>query len=256
MPVFERGSASIAYQVKGSGHPLLLLAPGGMRSAATLWAQQPGRPRPPWINPLEDLSDRFQVVGMDQRNAGSSVAAITSGDGWHVYIEDQLGLMSHLGQERFHVMGGCIGSSFALGLCQAAPDRVTAAVLQNPIGLSNGNRPQFHGMFDEWADEMRRSHPELDDPAATAFRERMFGGDFVFAVDRAFVRSCKTPMLVMPGGDDFHPRAVAEEIVALAPNAAMLSPWGGDEHRANTLAMVRDFLLAHVAPAPGPRPLP
>jgi pimeloyl-ACP methyl ester carboxylesterase len=246
MPVFKRGSATISYEVRGSGHPLLLLAPGGMRSALALWGQQPGRPRPPWINPLEDLSDRFQVIGMDQRNAGSSEAPITSEDGWDVYVEDQLALMSHLGQERFHVMGGCIGSSFALGLCRAAPDRLTAAVLQNPIGLSNGNRQLFHGMFDEWADEMRGSHPELDDAAAAAFREHLFGGDFVFAVDRSFVRSCATPMLVMPGGDDFHPRAVAEEIVAMAPNAVLLSPWGGDEHRDNTLRRVVDFLVANL----------
>lgn len=245
MPVFKRGAIAISYEVRGSGHPLLLLAPGGMRSAATLWAHQPGRPRPPWINPLEDLSDRFQVIGMDQRNAGSSVAPITSEDGWQVYLDDQLALMDHLGEKRFHVMGGCIGSSFTLGLCQAAADRVTAAVLQNPIGLSKGNRPQFHGMFDEWADAMRSTHPELDDAAATAFRERMFGGDFVFTVDRDFARSCSTPLLVMPGGDDFHPRAVAEEIVALAPDATLLSPWGGDEHRGNTLIRVRDYLVAH-----------
>jgi pimeloyl-ACP methyl ester carboxylesterase len=245
MPVFKHGSATISYEVRGSGHPLLLLAPGGMRSAARLWAQQPGMPRPPWINPLEELSDRFQVIGMDQRNAGSSAAPITSGDGWNVYQDDQLALMDHLGAGRFHVMGGCIGSSFALGLCQAASDRVTAAVLQNPIGLAADNRPKFDAMFDEWADAMRSTHAELDDPAAASFRERMFGGDFVFTVDRDFVRSCPTPLLVMPGGDDFHPRAVAEEIVALAPDAVLVSPWGGDEHRGNTLRRVADFLGAH-----------
>jgi pimeloyl-ACP methyl ester carboxylesterase len=245
MPVFRRGSATISYEVRGSGHPLLLLAPGGMRSAATFWAQQAGGPRPPWINPLEDLSDRFQVIGMDQRNAGSSVAPITSDDGWHVFIEDQLELMGHLGHSRFHVMGGCIGCSYALGLCKMAPDGATAIVLQNPIGLTQANRPQFYAMFDDWVDEMRTTHPELDDATATAFRERMFGGEFVFTVDRAFVRSCETPLLVLPGDDDFHPRSVAEEIVALAPDAQLLAPWGGDEHRSNTLHRVADFLIAH-----------
>jgi len=245
MPVFEHGSATLSYQVRGSGHPLLLLAPGGMRSAAMIWAQQPGKPRPPWINPLDDLSDRFQVIGMDQRNAGSSFAPITGDDGWHVYLEDQLGLMDHLGHERFHVMGGCIGCSYALGLCQMAPDRVTAAVLQNPIGLSEGNRPKFHAMFDEWVGEMRSTHTEVDDAAVAAFRERMFGGDFVFTVDRDFVGSCTTPLLVLPGDDDFHPQAVADEIVALSPDAVLLSPWGGDEHRDNTLRRVADFLVAH-----------
>ena len=194
---------------------------------------------------MEELSDTFQVIGMDQRNAGNSVAPITAEDGWDGYREDQLALMDHLGLARFHAMGGCIGSSFALGLCQAAPNRVTAAVLQNPIGLSNGNRPKFNAMFEDWSDQMRPTHAELDDSAAAAFRDRMFGGDFVFTVDRDFVRSCKTPLLVMPGGDDFHPRAVAVEIVGLAPDAKLLSPWGGDANRANTLNEVRSFLLAH-----------
>jgi hypothetical protein len=81
-------------------------------------------------------------------------------------------------------------------------------------------------MFDEWADEMRRTHSELDDASSTAFRDRMFSGDFVFTVDRDFVRSYMTPLLVMPGGDDFHPRAEAEEIVALAPDPVLLSSWG------------------------------
>lgn len=245
MPVFKRGSATINYEVRGSGHPLLLLAPGGMRSVARMWADPPSGPRRPWINPLEELSDRFQVIGMDQRNAGASVAPITADDGWNVYIEDQLALMDHLGGERFHVMGGCIGSSFALGLCDAAPDRVTAAVLQNPIGLTADNRPKFYAMFDEWADEMRSTHPELDDKVEVSFRNRMFGGDFVFAVDRDFVRSSQIPMMVMPGGDDFHPRAVAEEIVALAPDSVLLSPWGGDERRGTTLLRVAEFLAAH-----------
>lgn len=245
MAVLQHGSATINYEIRGAGHPLLLLAPGGMRSAASFWSQQPGQPRPPWIDPLEELSDQFQVIGMDQRNAGASVAPISAEDGWEDYREDQLALMDHLGLERFHVMGGCIGSSFALGLCQAAPGRVTAAVLQNPIGLKEGNRPKFHAMFVDWSDQMRHTHTELDDAAATSFRDRMFGGEFVFTVDRDFVRSCQTPMLVMPGGDDFHPRAVAEEIVGLAPDARLLSPWGGDDNRANTLLEVRTFLLAH-----------
>jgi hypothetical protein len=85
----------------------------------------------------------------------------------------------------------------------------------------------------------------LDDRVATSFRDHLFGGDFVFTVDREFVRSCQTPLMVMPGGDDFHPRAVAEEIVALAPDAVLLTPWGGDEHRANTLLRVASFLDAH-----------
>src|SRR5258708_7412142 len=120
-------------------------------------------------------------------------------------------------------MGGCIGSSYAIGLSAAAPDRVTAAVLHNPIGLTADNRPKFYGMFDEWANEMRSTHPELNDEVAAAFRNRMFGGDFVFSVDRDFGRSSQIPLMVMPGGDDFHPRTVAEASVALAPDSVLVS---------------------------------
>ena len=46
------------------------------------------------------------------------------------------------------VLGGCIGSSYCLGLIKLAPERVSAAALQNPIGLSPENRTAFYEMFD------------------------------------------------------------------------------------------------------------
>src|SRR5207253_5435717 len=70
-------------------------------------------------------------------NAGKSRGKVTATDGWHTYAADHLALMDHLGHRRFHVMGGCIGGSFCLKACEMAPDRVTAAVLQNPIGLQD-----------------------------------------------------------------------------------------------------------------------
>ena len=43
--------------------------------------------------------------------------------------------MDHLGFDKFHVMGGCIGGSFSFKAIEQGKGRVTAAVLQNPIGL-------------------------------------------------------------------------------------------------------------------------
>ena len=43
--------------------------------------------------------------------------------------------MDHLGLDRFHVLGGCIGGSFCLKAVEMAPKRVMSAVLQNPIGV-------------------------------------------------------------------------------------------------------------------------
>jgi hypothetical protein len=147
-------------------------------------------------------------------------------------------------------MGGCIGSSYCLGLCQAAPDRVSAAVLQNPIGLSADNRKNFFDMFDSWATDLQARRPDLDSASLTAFRQSMFGGDFVFSVGRDFVKTCSVPLLVLAGNDEFHPRAVAEEIVSLAPEAELVLDWTSPTHHDQTVKRVGDFLRAHT-PADG-----
>lgn len=250
MPVLQRAGAEIHYDVYGEGYPLILFAPGGMHSVAQLWRERPGAPGQPmpWIDPTSALTDDFQVIAMDQRNAGRSTAPITASDGWATYTADHLALIDHLGFERVHVMGGCIGSSYCLGLCQAAPQRVTAAVLQNPIGLSADNRDAFLGMYDSWAAELPPGRIEGED-ALVAFRQSMFGGDFVFSVDRDFVRACPVPLLVLAGNDEFHPRAVAQEIAELAPEAELALEWSGPAHHDETRSLVREFLLTHTPPA-------
>ena len=247
MAVLERDGAQIHYEVFGEGYPLMLFAPGGMHSVAQLWREFPGRPeRPlPWFDPTSRLSGDFQVIAMDQRNAGASTAAVSAADGWDTYSADHLALLDHLGLDRTHVMGGCIGSSYCLSLCRAAPDRVSAAVLQNPIGLSADNGEQFLSMFDGWADELRSSRDDLTTEALGGFRHNMFDGDFVFSVERDFVRECPVPLLVLAGNDDFHPQPVAEEIATLAPRAEMVLEWSGPERYEATLARVREFLLAN-----------
>jgi pimeloyl-ACP methyl ester carboxylesterase len=250
VPVLERNGAEIHYDVSGEGYPLLLFAPGGMNSIAQMWRERPGSPGEPmpWIDPPSELSAEFQVIAMDQRNAGRSTAPLRSQDGWLTYTGDHLALMEHLHLDRVHVMGGCIGSSYCLSLCQAAPDRVSAAVLQNPIGLSADNRPLFLEMFDSWAAGLASRRAGLDADAWSRFRQSMFGGDFVFSVDRDFVRSCPVPLLVLAGNDEFHPRPVAQEIAGLAPHAELVLEWTSPAHHDETLARIRRFLQAQTPP--------
>ena len=77
MPIFTNDDTSIYYEIHGEGFPVLLFAPGGMRSALSFWAGSP------W-NPITTLSPHFQVIAMDQRNAGQSRAPITANDGWRL----------------------------------------------------------------------------------------------------------------------------------------------------------------------------
>jgi pimeloyl-ACP methyl ester carboxylesterase len=247
MPVLERDGLSLYHEVRGDHFPLFLFAPGGMHSRVEFWKGRPDAPdeKLPWINPLEDLSDSFRVIAVDQRNAGRSRGPIGKGDSWSTYASDAIGLLDHLGIERTHVMGGCIGSSYSLALVHAAPERVAAAVLQNPIGLTADNRPLFHDMFDGWATAIAGEHPEADPAAFEAFRQAMFGGEFVFSVTRQFIRECPVPLLVLPGADAFHPREVALEIADLAPDAEVLDGWAGEERKPATREKIRSFLLAH-----------
>ena len=67
---------------------------------------------------------------MDQRNAGASKGAIEADHGWHTYAADHIALLDHLGIERCHVGGVCIGPSFCLKLLEIAPERISALVLQ------------------------------------------------------------------------------------------------------------------------------
>ena len=238
MAVFEHDGIRLAYDDHGSGFPILLIAPGGMRSAASYW------PDMPW-NPIDHLSDHYRIIAMDQRNAGRSTAPITADDGWHTYTADQLALADHLGLDRFHVMGMCIGGPYAFGLIEAAPERVVSAVHFQPIGL-DANREAFYDMFDSWADELRLDRPEVPTDDWKAFRATMYGGDdFLFNVGREFVAACTTPMIVLMGTDLYHPESTSREIAELAPNATLVEQWKEPEHHRAAQAAVADFLAQH-----------
>ncbi|MEM8767887.1 MAG: alpha/beta hydrolase [Pseudomonadota bacterium] len=239
MPTFQTADgATINYETRGSGFPVLLIAPGGMRSAISFWDNTP------W-NPLEDLSDRFLVVAMDQRNAGASTGPVAADHGWHTYAADQLALMDHLGLERFHVAGMCIGGPYAFGLIDAAPERVASAVLFQPIGRDD-NRQAFYDMFDSWAADLKDSRPEVSEGDWAQFRANMYDGDAVlFNVDETFVENCSTPLLVLCGKDLYHPESTSRAIAKLAPAVTFIEDWKEGAARDSAREAVGQFLDAN-----------
>jgi len=248
--MFKRDDAEIYYEVHGKGFPLLLFAPGGLRSALTYWRvgiADPSKP-PAWMDPMTALADTFTVVGMDQRNAGASRGKVRASDGWHTYAGDHLALMDHLGFKRFHVMGGCIGGTYCLTLCKMAPDRVASAVLQNPIGLHE-NRDTWEAAVNGFQEKMLAQDASLTPEIIQSFGRNMFGRDFVFSVDRDFVRGCKTPLYLQPGTDKPHPAQTSAEIAALAPDIEVQTDWRGPEHLRESIRRVRAFLLRNTPAA-------
>jgi len=238
MPIYSRGEVNIYYEDVGRGFPILLIAPGGMKSTISFWEQTP------W-NPIEELSDKFRVIAMDQRNAGQSTAPVTADDGWHSYTEDQLGLMDHLGIREFHVAGMCIGGPYALALIQAVPKRVASATLFQSIGRDN-NQDAFYAMFDSWAEPLMSQRPETSAQDWAEFRERMYGGDqILFCLDESYVASCATPLLILQGDDLYHPKSTSQMLAATAPLVQYLEQWKEGESRDQARQICRAFLEQH-----------
>lgn len=185
MPFFERDDTRIYYEIHGGGPPVLALAPGGMQSSIPIWGGVS-------YNAVERLASNYQVIVMDQRNAGQSTAPITGWDGWRDYTADQIALLDHLGVERFHAAGMCIGGSFIMGLAEAVPERLVSAVVLQTVGYDD-NREMFFELFDSWSAGVRPAHPSVGEDEWAKFRSTMFGGGFLFNVSEDVVARCQIP---------------------------------------------------------------
>lgn len=246
MPIQTRGDVRIRYEEAGSGTPLLVLPGGGLNAnIAGLDTNVP-------FNPLHEFSDTHRCITMDLRNAngGQSSGPLEVDRPWDAYCDDQLGLMDHLGIDRFVVLGFCIGGPFIWNLLRRAPERVIAAVIVQP----SGHRPElpdqfFNNNMTGWGPGLCARTPGVTMADVEAFLTRMYrtDPDFVFTVSRDFVRGCHTPVLVLPDDVPAHPYAVAMESARLAPNAQVsLYPWKQPpEHVPLALRHIRTFLQAH-----------
>ncbi len=240
MPVFRHHGATIFYEEFGRGFPILTFAPAGLQSTIEVWS----RPAAP-INPTTELAVSFRVIAMDQRNAGGrSHAPITAQDGWHTFTGDHLALLDHLGIDRCHLYGQCIGGSFIMSLLKAQPERVACAVLAQPIGrvgvMPAGRTPRFQA----WAESLT-DHPEATPPVLDAFYRNLYGPGFVYCVDRAFVSACATPCLVLAGNDEAHPGPISEELAKLLPRCELIPEWKAGAALNSARARVKEFLSKH-----------
>ena len=239
MAQFTDGDVSIHYDLEGNpdGDPVLLIAPGGMRSANDVWNGVV------W-NPRVRLAADHRLIGMDQRNAGRSTAPVSGDDGWPTYRGDQLGLLDHLGIERCHLVGMCIGGPYIVGLLRAAPERFASAVLLQPVGIE-GNRPAFYEMFDQWAADLAPDHPEATSEDWRSFRSNMWDGDFVLTATPEELRAVTTPMLVLMGNDLYHPESISRRVAELAPDAVLVERWKEEPDLTAADTAIVEFLARH-----------
>lgn len=96
-------------------------------------------------------------------------------------------------------------------------------------------------MFDRWANELKPTRPGGGAATWEAFKQAMYGGEFLFNVSRDFVVHCATSMLVLPGNEVYHPESSWRELAALAPHATLIEHWKEPQHQ----------IAAQKAAAPG-----
>src|SRR5438445_9885734 len=218
MSFYEKGPVRIQYEEAGSGFPLLLVPGGGLNSTIALLKR--GRP----FNAIEEFKGEYRCIFSDLRNAngGESSGPLEIDRPWDAYSDDQIGLMDHLGINKFMVMGFCIGGPLVWNLLKRAPDRVVAAVLAQPSAF----RPEmptltYDGNMTGWGPDLVKRRPDITMDTVQKFLTKMYKSnpDFVFTVTRDFVRNCQTPVLILTDDIPGHAYAIAMEAGMFAPKA-------------------------------------
>jgi pimeloyl-ACP methyl ester carboxylesterase len=130
MPFATIDGIATRYEVVGSGPPLLMFSPGGFDATLEKWTTLGVYAR---TKPMDHLPKKCTCIVFDRRECGQSggrVEHIT----WAHYVAQGRGLLRHLGIERAHLMGGCMGCSPVIAFAAAHPQSVMSMILWWPVG--------------------------------------------------------------------------------------------------------------------------
>jgi 3-oxoadipate enol-lactonase len=222
----------------------------------------------------QQLADRHTIILPDVRGYGRSVCADPARHTWGQYAADVVALLDRLGLHRAVVGGAGLGGTIALRAAVAYPDRVRALVLISVEDIEDDEkkaaevafmdafaaRVRAEGIEAAWEpilkdlapvigamvrDAIPRSDPASIAAAAAIGRDRSFRTVGELAAVTA-------PTLIIPGIDERHPTALAEELARVLPRGH-LAPvtLSTDLHTAEDFARafaptIRDFLTTTV----------
>jgi 4,5:9,10-diseco-3-hydroxy-5,9,17-trioxoandrosta-1(10),2-diene-4-oate hydrolase len=155
----EVNGTEIAYYESGSGFPLVMLHGGG--PGASSWSN--------FGAALPGFAESFRTILIDQPGFGASGKPAVAGNYYRHAAEHVIGVLNHLGIDRFHVLGNSLGGGTAMRLALEHPRSVARLVLMGPGGLSLN---LFHA-----------------DPTEGVQRLMDFGADPTREALRAFIRT-------------------------------------------------------------------
>lgn len=144
MPTANIAGIITHYEVLGAGPPLLMFSPGGFDAHRRQWTTLGVYQR---TKMLDYLCRSYQCIIFDRRECGESggrVERVT----WSHFASQGKGLLGHLGIERAHLIGGCMGCGPALVFAVAWPSAVLSMILNWPVGGAR-YRINAHARFAE-----------------------------------------------------------------------------------------------------------
>jgi pimeloyl-ACP methyl ester carboxylesterase len=198
---------------------------------------------------------------------------------WDDYAAQGVGLLDHLGIDRAHLLGGCIGCSIAATLAERHPHRLLRMVLYSPAGGPHYRETQL-GRFAAHAEFVRAEglgaivelarhevktfaqDPRLgpwasvlrwDDEFAAEYARRDVD-EYLALVDETARGlfggddvpggpfGATVPALVAAGGDENHTPEVARRLARSLPDAELWDVPSEAQTEETAPARVRDFL--------------
>lgn len=221
------------------------------------------------------FADASRVILPDLRGFGRSVCIDPACFTWARYTEDVIALIDHLGLQTVCLAGTGLGSTIALRVAAAHPDRVDAMALISVEDIEDDEakaaevaffeafaaRLAVGGLEAAWAPVL----PALAPLIGTLVREAIPRSDpaslaafCAIGHDRAFrsvdeLRAIDVPALIIAGADARHPSRLAAEVARALPRGCLASSSMSAELRtAEDLAEavgpeIRRFFTAHAA---------
>ena len=157
MPTIRTDTLDIAYEVVGSGPPLVMLH-GATTSGRETFAGQ-----------IPALAESFELYLPDARGHGSTRWDVADGFRAEWLVDDLEAFVDGLGLRTFHLMGYSMGAMTALGMATRAPERLRTLVV---VGITTAREPR--------ASVVRR----LMDPERVLRDEPGWAADMARTVDR------------------------------------------------------------------------